>query len=122
MEVVNKNWVKCGLIALFCVVMMALVGCEPSSLVDLKHNQRLTLKGVLTQVGNVPFQEPALRVKRFDYTLPLVLKHVSMEKEIMKKMGKKVQVTGVIRITTLNDSPEARKNPSYSFVVHRIKS
>ena len=119
MEVVNKNWFKTWILSFLCVV--CLFACKAKTLEDLKHNQEVTIKGVLTHVGNVPFQEPAIRVKQFDYTLPLILKHNSMEKEIQTRMGKKVELSGVIRIKTLNDSPEARKQARYSLVVHRIK-
>ena len=100
MEVVNKNWFKTWMLLFLCVV--CLFACKAKTLEDLKHNQEVTIKGVLTHVGNVPFQEPAIRVKQFDYTLPLILKHNSMEKEIQTRMGKKVELSGVIRIKTLN--------------------
>ena len=109
------------IISLIFVCVTLVVSCGLQSIDDLKHQQRLQLTGTLTYVGNVPFQREALRIKSLDYTVPIIVKKVSLKKNITARMGKKVELDGVIHIREIKQINQQKPIKEYTFVVHQIK-
>lgn len=108
-----------ALIAL--LLLSSIIGCKELSLETLKNNQPLTIKGRVTQVGNAPFQQYAIQVEKYNTTLPIIIKHKKNKSVIQTKLGKKVEINGILRIENRQTADLKKQIKSYQLIVEEIQ-
>ncbi len=103
------------------LLLFSSIGCSPKDIEQLKNNTPLTIKGKLTIVGNEPFTQFAITSKKYDYTLPLIIRENKTVETLQKKIGKNVNLSGKLHIETKTTIKEKKSINFYYLVVEKIK-
>tara|TARA_B100001989_G_C24457935_1_gene422564 strand:+ start:214 stop:573 length:360 start_codon:yes stop_codon:yes gene_type:complete len=111
-----------SLLNYLCILLIicGCLSCSPKEITQLKQNDPLTIKGVLTIVGNEPFTQYAIRSKKYDYTLPLIIRKTQDESTIKNHIGKHVTLKGNFYIETKTTVKESKKIDFYYLIVDSI--
>ena len=108
-------------ITILILLAITVYSCNNKDLSSLKQDSPLKISGKLTQVGNEPFSQYAIVSSKYNYTLPLIIRHIETENELAKKMGKKVTLLGTLHIETKTTVSKQKSIQFYYLVVDTIK-
>ena len=113
-----KHLITNLIIFISCITLLS---CSPKDISSMKTNTPLTIKGTLHVVGNEPFTHFAIQSKKYNTSLPLIVRQVAIEEELKAYLQKTVTLQGHLHIETKTTVKDSKQIPFYYLIVNKIK-